>query len=737
MLKKLISRYFLKFSEGKVLIEDLYKKRSSKKGIPRLSDGEFFSYLRIADNEDKAIKDAYRERDFDLAKRELIKYYKERESPVFFFHYGSGKRDIFRDQSSSCRTVLESAEKIYNHTMSTVSGESKSFGTFIDWFSDFDGKSWIYCHITDLNKKLSERHVQKLYNISNLPITMEFNKHHHLVDLGRAYFLTGDEKYAQEFVIELEDWIDKNPVNWGVNWLDPLTVAQRMLSWLLSLGFFLHSPHLTGGTFCTLMKSLFFHGAYIVEHLSDKTVRPAKLIGLASSLYLFSSLFPEFECQKRWKDKAVKTLESEAVQQFSIDGVHREQSLGLQTLLTEFLMVPLLWDRVNFRSSSPVIRNCVEKSLEFLMYTIQPNGKAQTFGEIPITRAWRLGVTSHEDFKPLLALGALLYERGDMKSIAGNSCEDILWFFHDDGTTRYERMTSHVPDTRSRAFAEGGFLFFRDGWERDSTYCNFHSGPRKRWGYIEKGMEGLAPHRDLMNFALSVRGEPFIIETGSYRGKKQFGSYFTKTGAHNVIIIDGKEQSHFKNFKGSKKFLQYLKTKWIFTDDLDYVVSGSPGFEDLKSHVIHRREILYLRSKKWFLVKDSLEGFDEFIVELNYHFAPELEIILRGDHGCFIRGRRDFFRLNPYFPCNFSCSLNRGKLEPLAGWYAKDFIRVEPCYRLEYFAKMKLPAEIYTWISWARGEFRIPAREELDALFKEAGEMRGINEPELPPELDL
>jgi hypothetical protein len=732
MIRKFISGYFSQLSEGKIMLEELYKKRSQKKGIPSMSDGEFFSYFRADDEAFRALKEACRERNFDVAKHELIAYYRRREEPKFFFSLLNGEKlkSIARESNFSYRYIIESSERICAHIIDNPTGISKSFGTFIDWFSDFNGKSWVYCHVSDLNKKLQDKHFQKLYDLSNLPLTMEFNKHHHLVDLARAYAITGDEKYAQEYVVELEDWIGKNPANWGVNWLDSLAVLQRTISWLFSLGLFIHSPHLTGSIFCTILKALFFHGAYIVEQLSDKTTKPAKLIGLASALYILASFFPEFEFLKRWKEKALKVIEREVEVQFSPDGVHREQSLGLQCLLTEFLMLPLIWDRMNKLYSSSALRTSVERSIEFLMYNIQPNGSVQIFGEMPITRAWRLSTAPHEDYKSLLALGALLYGRSDMKSLAGENVEDILWFFGEEGYRTYASLPSRRPESLSKAFGEGGYIFFRDGWERDANFTLFHSGPKKRWGFLEKGMEGLSSHRDLLNLALTIRGEPFIIETGSYRGKKKFNNYFCRSFAHNVIVIDGREQSMYKNFKSSKKFMSLLKTRWIFTDDFDYVVSGSPGFEDLKSLVIHRREILYLKKKKWFLIKDSLEGFDEFLVELNFHFAPEIEIILRGDYGCFIRGRRDFVRLNPYFPGDFSCSLNRGKVDPLSGWYAKDFSRVEPCYRLEYFARMRLPAEIFTWVSWARGEFRIPPKDELNDFFLNINDMGGISESE-------
>ena len=40
----------------------------------------------------------------------------------------------------------------------------------------------------------------------------------HLILLGEAYQLTGDEKYANEFKKQVLGWIESNPPKRGVNW---------------------------------------------------------------------------------------------------------------------------------------------------------------------------------------------------------------------------------------------------------------------------------------------------------------------------------------------------------------------------------------------------------------------------------------------------------------------------------------------------------------------------------------
>jgi hypothetical protein len=65
-------------------------------------------------------------------------------------------------------------------------------------------------------------------------VVWEPNRHHHLVVLGRAWRLTGDEKFAQSAVAQIESWIEQCPYGLGMNWRSPLELAIRMINWTWS-----------------------------------------------------------------------------------------------------------------------------------------------------------------------------------------------------------------------------------------------------------------------------------------------------------------------------------------------------------------------------------------------------------------------------------------------------------------------------------------------------------------------
>lgn len=737
MIAKWLKSCFLNLSEACMVIDDMFRRRSLSKKSPFLTDGEFYSCFNYDDNEAlKDLKEAYKERDFEAAAEELIRYCTTSKKKIFLFNNPEVISKI--KKITSPKKLIKNAELICRHNIIMPTGHSADFGTFINWFSDFNGKNWMYGHVSEFLKKVQDKLISKQFNLPTLPVSIEFNKHSHFVELARAFLVTSNERYTQEFILELEEWVHRNPIHYGISWIDPMAVAQRMISWMISIFMFIgNSSYLQGEHLESVIKNILLHGAYLFQILADKNQRPSRYIAASSALYIFSCLFPEFDCVDRWKSKALRTLENESSVQFLADGVYRERSLGMQVLLTEFLMLPLIIDKISNVQSSPAILSVVERSLEFLIYTLTPYGNNVNFGDTPATHVWNLSLSPQDNFKNLLCIGAYLFNRGDMKFASGDVTEDFIWFFGEEGEEIYKSIVPKEPEKNSRVFIDGGYFSFRDSWTSDSTYCLFYGNSKKPSPPPDKGINLLSPHKDFLSFALYVRGEPFIIETGSYKGAKQFGtddiySYFNKTTAHNSVLVDGKEQSLAKNIKGSRKYMHLLKTRWLFSDDFDYVMSGHAGFDDVKNSVIHRREILYLKSKKWFIIRDTIEGSDVLNVTNTYNLSPELDISLRGDYGCLIHAKREYIRLNMYYPGPFECKQSRGKIEPnLSGWYSKSFNRVDPCYKIEYSSKIQLPCQIYTWISWARGEFRIPPKSDLEEAFDIVASSKGIMEDEL------
>ena len=88
--------------------------------------------------------------------------------------------------------------------------------------------------ITEQPKSLLVEFFSTLFEVgpNEVRYTWELNRHQHLITLGKAYFLTGNEKYAQEVCTQICDWIEANPHLYGINWTSSLELAIRLISWI-------------------------------------------------------------------------------------------------------------------------------------------------------------------------------------------------------------------------------------------------------------------------------------------------------------------------------------------------------------------------------------------------------------------------------------------------------------------------------------------------------------------------
>ena len=86
--------------------------------------------------------------------------------------------------------------------------------------------------------------------------------------LGQAFWLTGDERYAREFVAEVDDWIDRNPLAYGVNWACAMDVALRAANWMWGFYFMGAAAACAGESFRRkFIRSLYMHGEFVSRNL--------------------------------------------------------------------------------------------------------------------------------------------------------------------------------------------------------------------------------------------------------------------------------------------------------------------------------------------------------------------------------------------------------------------------------------------------------------------------------------
>ena len=145
-----------------------------------------------------------------------------------------------------------------------------------------------------------------------------------------AYWKTHDEKYAAEWVRQMEDFVAKNPVDkagtaWNLTLWRTLDAASRMLeSWPNAYYHCLNSPSFTPQAQWIYLKSMRDHAAFLMAGLGDPKRTGNWVTTECCGLYTIGTLFPELKDAPLWRKTAIDRLMKEAQRLVLPDGIEAE-----------------------------------------------------------------------------------------------------------------------------------------------------------------------------------------------------------------------------------------------------------------------------------------------------------------------------------------------------------------------------------------------------------------------------
>ena len=209
--------------------------------------------------------------------------------------------------------------------------------------------------------------------IGDKKIVWELNRHQHFSTLGQAYWLTGDERYAQAFVDQLSSWMLQNPPKIGINWASSLEVGFRAIAWLWAFYFFNHSASLPADLFARALKFLYLQGRHLETYLSTYFSPNTHLTGEALSLFYLGTLLPEFRAAARWRQKGEQILIEQLERHVQPDGAYFEQSSYSHRYPTDSYTHFLIFAQAKGNTPASVSQR-LRLLLDHLMYIARPDG---------------------------------------------------------------------------------------------------------------------------------------------------------------------------------------------------------------------------------------------------------------------------------------------------------------------------------------------------------------------------
>ena len=508
--------------------------------------------------------------------------------------------------------IKNAADLIAQGTFSLLGLPELRLGNEIDWhFEPLSGKRTPLVHWSQLNYLDAEVAGDK-------KVTWELNRHQYFLTLGRAYWLTGDERYAQVFVSHVTSWMDQNPPKLGINWASSLEIAFRSISWLWALQFFAESPSLNADLWLRMVKFLYLNASHLETYLSTYFSPNTHLTGEALGLFYIGLLLPEFKDAARWRDLGLEILESQLSRHVQPDGVYFEQSSYYHRYTADFYIHLAILLHRNGLKLPQALEPKLELLLDHLMYITRPDGTTPLFGDDDGGRLVMLDGRAANNFRSVLSTGAVLFNRPDYKFVAGEAAEETLWLLGTEGLRAFDELASHEPVKESVAFADGGYYVMRDSWSPTANYLLFDCGPH---GWANCGHA----HADALAFELAVRGRTVLVDPGTftYTGGKELRDWFRGSTAHNTVTVDGESSSIPQDTFSWKTTTSCERLAWFEHERFTYVSGRHNGYEQVAKPGTHTRSILFLKHDYW-LLQDRLELSGRHRLEQWFHFDSSL-----------------------------------------------------------------------------------------------------------------
>ncbi len=597
------------------------------------------------------------------------------------------------------KAIIAEADRICLHIFDLLGSGPTPLGERIDWHVDFKtGHRW---NPRSLYKRIRPAPYPGGFDIK---VPWELSRCHHFVRLGQAYWITEKERYAREFMAQVEDWMEHNPWPFGVNWNCTMEVAIRAVNWLWGIAFFLGSSHLTDEFLFKICRSLLIHGRHIMNNLegSKKSALTSNhyLSNLAGLVYL-AVCCPFFKEAEQWLKLGTEELWSEMLKQVYPDGVDFEASISYHRLATELFLSPILLCQRNGIPVPEAAVSRLEKMIEFVMAYTKPDGTAPLIGDNDNGRLLRLKVWADpeqewKDHRYLLGLGACLFERGDFARAAEEDWEEGLWLLGRKAIHCREKhlLKGEKPTPiKSKAYPDSGFFVMRD----QDLYMIIHAGTSGQKG---NGGHG---HNDTLGFELYAGGRAWLVDPGTYLYTPDYRSrnLFRSTAYHNTVRVDDQEISPFR---GSQLFQMSNHAHprvriWQVGEKSDLLIAMHSGYQRFRRPVWHQRAICFDKERTLWVIQDTFEGEGDHQLDWYFHLAPGVEAEQLDDPpGISIRhsGSPEALSIIPVFQ-GFEFRIEKAETSSSYGKRAQSSV-------LHFSRKTPMPVRSNFVIQYAKGD---------------------------------
>ena len=518
--------------------------------------------------------------------------------------------------------------------------------------------------------------------VGNIKQVWEVNRLQHLTLLAGAWYLTGEDAYAERAAEQLRSWWQENPFLSGVNWTSGIEVGIRLINfvWIRRL---LDEWAKIGDLFernDLALRQIRWHQQYLAAFESRGSSANNHVIAEAAGQLAASCAFPWFRESSRWRKQSAQLLERELAHNTSPSGINRELASDYHGFVAElgyFAALEAVAAGFPLSDSAWRLLCAMTDAMTALVdsYCQPPRQADSDEGRVVL-----LDFPAHNRWPALLAIGAALFGEMDWWPPTPANASSVLVGALAGG----QRQVPGRPDQRPTRFADAGITILRTtSASSPEIWCRCDGGPH---GFLTIAAHA---HADALSVEVRYAGVDVLADPGTYcyHGEPAWRSYFRSTIAHNTVEIAGQNQS---KEGGPFLWLRHAHSRETEVADDGSVASWSAehdGYLSLNPPARHRRSVRLDRVSRAMDIIDEIQGGDHE-VRLAFHFGPAVHAELR-DSSVVLSWPAPAAPAGPSsrpgaawleLPPELQWSLHRGETDPILGWYSHGLGRRVPAF---------------------------------------------------------
>ena len=390
---------------------------------------------------------------------------------------------------------------------------------------------------------------------------------------------------------EMQDWIDKNPLNYGPNYKCSQEISLRVMNWISALYFYVDSKIFTEDLFIRIMNSMYGQILHVEKNIAFSRIAVRNNHAITESLLLYTAgvLFPWFPESKRWLTKGKQFLEEEGLYQIYLDGSYIQHSFNYQRVVAQLYTWALSLARLNGDSFSNALNARLAMMKEFMIdFCDKKTGSMPNHGANDGALFFPLNRLDYSDYRGVI--NALARAVGAKNEYPGDECsEDCLWLGTSDSSNAQLLPSFNAApfagsmlhhNKNASTYPIGGYYLLRN---EDTVEIFIRCASYRNRPF----------HADNLHCDIKIGPTRIMRDSGTwlYNGPDEEVSWFSGSSAHNTVTLEQSDQMR----RGSR-FIWYDWSDAVsatITEDVDDIIfSGTiKAFAHVKTGVTHSRTI--------------------------------------------------------------------------------------------------------------------------------------------------